>query len=80
MMQFFNSERDEKNTALNYLGLLKKQMRSDGSELMPAVEVNFCRSPLEKKCFQAGKLLRIVFHFHNKIKTGLHVKINSYPC
>lgn len=81
MMQFFfNSERDEKNTALNYLGLLKTQMRSDGSELMPAVEVNFCRSPLEKKCFQAGKLLRIVFHFHNKIKTGLDVKINSYPC
>lgn len=55
-------------------------MRSDGSELMPAVEVNFCRSQLEKKCFQAGKLLRIVFHFHNKIKTGLDVKINSYPC
>lgn len=68
MMQFFNSESDEKNTALNYLGLLKTQMRSDGSELMPAVEVKFCRSPLEKKCFQAGKLLRIVFHFHNKLK------------
>lgn len=79
-MQFLKSERDEKNTALNYLGLLKTQMRSDGSELMPAVEVKFCRSPLEKKCFQAGKLLRIVFHFHNKIKTGLDVKINSYPC
>lgn len=41
MMQFLKSERDEKNTALNYLGLLKTQMRSDGSELMPAVEVKF---------------------------------------
>lgn len=79
-MQFLKSERDEKNTALNFLGLLKTQMRSDGSELMPAVEVKFCRSPIEKKCFQAGKLLKIVFHFHNKLKTELYVKINSYPC
>lgn len=30
-MQFLKSDRDEKNTALNYLGLLKTQMRSDGS-------------------------------------------------